>query len=223
MVTASDAPCDRRRTVPPVASASGRSFSVVEATSRNSRGLGGPTFTRAVSPSLSKRHRPVSFASKRARHRPGSLCVSAISSRAPEGAVAITGADSSFNVWRSTVTSRPRASARSASSSRSGSFISQCARRRVRSTCGPPPSKPRAQSQIWSESSSATRPLPSCASTRSGLSRAPDMIELPLSTFASTCRNHSPQFGGSAFAPASPRVTGCFSPSLLTRALNACS
>ena len=47
----------------------------------------------------------------------------------------------------------------SRSSSSSGSFISQCARRRSNSACGPPPSKPRAHSQAWSDSSSATRPL----------------------------------------------------------------
>ena len=39
-----------------------------------------------------------------------------------------------------TVMSRPRTTSRSASSSRSGSFISQCDRRRSRSRCGPPPS-----------------------------------------------------------------------------------
>ena len=41
----------------------------------------------------------------------------------------------------------PSCVAMRASSSSSGSFISQCARRRSNSACGPPPSKPRAHSQ----------------------------------------------------------------------------
>ena len=54
---------------------------------------------------------------------------------------------------------RPSEIAVSASSSRSGSFIIQCANRLSSSSCGPPPSKPRDQSQAWSEARSATRPL----------------------------------------------------------------
>ena len=71
-------------------------------------------------------------------------------------------------VCRFTTRSWPLTVSRSASSSRSGSFISQCESRRSRSRCGPPPSKPRAHSQIWSDNNSATRPSPSCDSTSSG-------------------------------------------------------
>ena len=59
------------------------------------------------------------------------------------------------------------------SSSSSGSRISQCAARRSSSACGPPPSWPRDHSQIWSDSSSATRPSPTRSSTSSGAPPAP--------------------------------------------------
>ena len=53
MAMASPDPVPMRRTLPPVASASGRSFSVVETTSWNSRGFSGPTLSRtALVPSL---------------------------------------------------------------------------------------------------------------------------------------------------------------------------
>ena len=131
-----------------------------EITSWNSRGLSGPTLTSIVrSPSVNLvagrvraprifratgRARPA-----RARSRP----------RAPDGAKIVTGSiDPSASAARCVI-SLPRAVARRVSSSRSGSFISQCARRRSSSRCGPPPSKSRAHSQIWSDSSSGDAAL----------------------------------------------------------------
>ena len=66
---------------------------------------------------------------------------SSVSSRvAPEGEVTVTGVTLSAMVWRITCRSLPCTCSRSASSSRSGCFISQCDIRRSRSRCGPPPS-----------------------------------------------------------------------------------
>ena len=55
VVIALSAPAERRRVVPPVASAIGRSFSVVETTSRISRGFSWPTLINATcSPSSAR-------------------------------------------------------------------------------------------------------------------------------------------------------------------------
>jgi len=59
---------------------------------------------------------------------------------APDGAVTVTGCAVSAMVRRVIVSSRPNCLPLKASSSRSGSFISQWARRRSNSVCGPPPS-----------------------------------------------------------------------------------
>ena len=66
---------------------------------------------------------------------------------AESGPVIVTARAPSLSDRRVIVTSLPLIAADSDSSSRSGSFIIQCARRRSSSCCGPPPSNPRAHSQ----------------------------------------------------------------------------
>ncbi len=82
------------------------------------------------------------------------------------------------------------------SSSSSGSFISQCASRRSNSACGPPPSKPRAHSQTWSDRSSATRPLRTLSSTSSGRSPGPLISVSPPTLLAPMTRNQRPPARG---------------------------
>ena len=71
---------------------------------------------------------------------PGPAFSSVTSEFSPPGADTCTGGTPSSMERRSIVSLRPLAEAISRSSSRSGSFISQCERRRSRSVCGPPPS-----------------------------------------------------------------------------------
>ena len=131
----------RRRASPPVAAASGASTSVVDVTSANSRGLAGPTLTSAVSLPSVARHRPSSVARDRAAPQAG------LAGGERDGA-GRAGRQRQRHVVRRcrpwsaarSARSRPRTIRRSASSSRSGCFISQCDSRRIRSRCGPPPS-----------------------------------------------------------------------------------
>ncbi|MCX7344663.1 MAG: hypothetical protein NTU78_02810 [Alphaproteobacteria bacterium] len=80
-------------------------------------------------------------------HMPGDVSASSTVSVLPDGRVTVTGSALSAMVWRSTISWLPCCLADSASSSRSGSSISQWAMRRMSSLCGPPPSKPRDHSQ----------------------------------------------------------------------------
>ena len=207
-----------RRTEPPVASAMARSASVSLKTSVSSRGFAGPTLTKATRSPERSVCSPSSRAGVCAVNRPGFSSPSATVRSAPLGPTSVTASAVSAMVWRSIWMSRPAAEARSASSSSAGSFISQWARRRRRSRCGPPSRKPRAHSQAWSESRSATRPLSSRASTRSGWSPAPDITAEPVRTCAPTRRSHSPQFGGVCSEPGSSRVTGWRLPPVVMRA-----
>ena len=91
------------------------------------------------------------------------------------------GGGATSSVLRRSTISWPRSTrAVSACSSSSGSFISQCAVRRSSSACGPPPSWPRDHSQIWSDSSSATRPSPTRSSSSSGAPSGPLISASPL-------------------------------------------
>ena len=102
--------------------------------------IGGPDIDqRGELPSVA-RHSPSSFASMVERQTPGSAGASVRVRVLPDGVVSVTSLTVSAMVWRCTVRSRPRTNRRSASSSRSGCFISQCESRRSRSICGPPPS-----------------------------------------------------------------------------------
>ena len=117
----------------------------------NSFGAEGPTTATAFWSPFSSRQTPFSASSSLPCQRPGEVSVSVTVEAAPEGLVAVTGGTLSARVRRSIITAPSSPVPRSASSSSSGSFISQCASRRSSSSCGPPPSKPRAQSQAWSE------------------------------------------------------------------------
>ena len=104
---------------------------------------------------------------------------------------------------------------RSTSSSSSGSFISQCASRRSSSSCGPPPSKPRLQSQAWSEPSTAIRPSPCRSSTRSGRPSGPSItasperrLDLDHAEPAAPARRAVGRRSAAARAPRAPAVTG---------------
>ena len=59
--------------------------------------------------------------------------------RLPEGEVTVAVTGPSSRLTRSMIKRPSWALARNASSSNSGSFISQCASRRITSACGPPP------------------------------------------------------------------------------------
>ena len=132
-----------------------RSASVSLKTSVSSRGFAGPTLTKATRSPERSVCSPSSRAGVCAVNRPGFSSASATVRSAPLGPTSVTASAVSAMVWRSIWMSRPAAVARSASSSSAGSFISQWARRRRRSRCGPPSRKPRAHSQAWSESRSA--------------------------------------------------------------------
>ena len=69
----------------------------------------------------------------------------------PSGAVISAARLVGLRLWRKISSRRLRMRASRYSSSRSGSFISQCETRRSISACGPPPSKPRSHSQAWSD------------------------------------------------------------------------
>ena len=75
--------------------------------------------------------------------RPGLVWFSVRVRVLPSGDVIVTGGKLVASVRRVTSMRPPTEVARSASSSRSGSFISQCATLRTSSGCGPPPSMPR--------------------------------------------------------------------------------
>ena len=139
----------------------------------NSFGAEGPTTATAFWSPFASRQTPFSASSIRPCQRPGETSVSVTSEVSPEGLVAVTGGTLSASVRRSISTAPSSPVPRSTSSSSSGSFISQCASRRSSSSCGPPPSKPRLQSQAWSEPSTAIRPSPSRASTSSGRPSGP--------------------------------------------------
>ena len=71
---------------------------------------------------------------------------------------------------------------------------------------------------MWSDSSSATRPSPSRASTSSGLPSGPCITLVPVVRLVSTSRNQWLQCGGSVCEPSSPRVTGWRLPGSVRRA-----
>ena len=113
----------------------------------------------------------------------------------PPGVVISTGWTFCAMVRRVTTISPSTTAADRLSASSSGSFISQWARRRSSSACGPPPSKPRAQSQIWSDISSATRPFFTWSSTSNGLLPGPLITVWPPMLLAPIRRNQRPQLG----------------------------
>ena len=150
----SGSPSSSRLIPPRVAAASGASTAPVETGSANSRGARGPDH---------RHRRQVAFLQPPdavllglAAGPPSARAPPRSSRRvatAPEGLVTVTGSTVSARVRRDSTSSPSCRAPDSTSSSSSGSFISQCASRRSSSACGPPPSKPRLQSQAWSEAS----------------------------------------------------------------------
>ena len=115
-----------RCTEPPVASAIGRSRSVVLITSWNSTGLAGPIWASAVSVPSSARCRPSGASSTTPRQRPGSASLMVSGSASPVGPVTVhLPASSPTGSAAPRRGRRPSARAVSASSSSSGSCISQ--------------------------------------------------------------------------------------------------
>ena len=202
-------PSSRRGAPPRMDAITGSSISDVAMVSSNSFGAAGPRpMTASLSPSAS-RYRPISGPVNVASNRPGAVSSSSISSVVPSGWVMVTAPTLSSSVRRMMRMVWPVASANRVSSSSSGSFIIQWARRRSNSNWGPPPSYPRDQSHAWSEAISATRPSPTRSSIRSGRSSTPVISTSASSDAAmSIWRNQRPHVSWFSM----PAVTGCLSP-----------
>ena len=193
---------------PPVALATGARRSAVARRSDSSTGLTAPEATSTVFVPSSSRYRPVSSVSTVALESPPPAARNSTVRVAPEGALTVTRGRPRLRLRRS-MTRRPsRMRPRRPSSSRSGSFISQWASRRRSSAWGPPPSKPRAHSQMWSLINWATRPFPTRSRISNGLSSRPCMSTTPVPGPASTCRNQRPHLGVSALPSTRAAVTG---------------
>ena len=222
--SAGAAPSPMKRAAPPVPASSGRSFSGSARRSAISIGFAAAEAAKAVRRPSAACQTPGWVAGRLSVARPPPASSGRARVMVPSGAVTvISGGGPSARLRR--VTARRPASIRAvrSSSSSSVSRISQCAMRRRSSCCGPPPSCPRDHSQIWSDSSSATRPSPTRSSTSSGAPSGPSITVLPLRWSARSQRYQRPHCASawSVFAPTSPSVTGCRKPRAETRGRNA--